>query len=147
MCQTEIRDLSRMCIILKGQDGVIEQARRQLEDLVSYMKHPQSEPTPRYPSGPFSTIPTPDVSNVNSYLPKSRPSALNSPRTIIQTAQPLKQPTTKQSTKLPPHPLLSLTTGLPLLPTRLWPKRKLLSHDHSNLRQTPSTPPGDRRMA
>lgn len=24
-----------MCIILKGQDGVIEQARRQLEDLVS----------------------------------------------------------------------------------------------------------------
>lgn len=35
VCQTEIRDLSRMCIILKGQDGVIEQARRQLEDLVS----------------------------------------------------------------------------------------------------------------
>jgi acetolactate synthase small subunit len=24
-----------MCIVLKGQDGVIEQARRQLEDLVS----------------------------------------------------------------------------------------------------------------
>lgn len=35
VCQTEIRDLSRMCIVLKGQDGVIEQARRQLEDLVS----------------------------------------------------------------------------------------------------------------
>ncbi|OWZ26985.1 acetolactate synthase, small subunit [Cryptococcus neoformans] len=34
VCQTEIRDLSRMCIILKGQDGVVEQARRQLEDLV-----------------------------------------------------------------------------------------------------------------
>ncbi|WVQ73389.1 acetolactate synthase, small subunit [Cryptococcus sp. DSM 104548] len=34
VCQTEIRDLSRMCIVLKGQDGVIEQARRQLEDLV-----------------------------------------------------------------------------------------------------------------
>lgn len=35
VCQTEIRDLSRMCIVLKGQDGVVEQARRQLEDLVS----------------------------------------------------------------------------------------------------------------
>lgn len=34
MCQTEIRDLSRMSIVLKGQDAVIEQARRQLEDLV-----------------------------------------------------------------------------------------------------------------
>ncbi|WWC88559.1 acetolactate synthase, small subunit [Kwoniella dendrophila CBS 6074] len=34
VCQTEIRDLSRMCIVLKGQDGVVEQARRQLEDLV-----------------------------------------------------------------------------------------------------------------
>lgn len=34
VCQTEIRDLSRMCIVLRGQDGVIEQARRQLEDLV-----------------------------------------------------------------------------------------------------------------
>lgn len=35
VCRTEIRDLSRMCIVLNGQDGVIEQARRQLEDLVS----------------------------------------------------------------------------------------------------------------
>ncbi|THH05814.1 hypothetical protein EW145_g4518 [Phellinidium pouzarii] len=34
VCSTEIRDLSRMCIVLSGQDGVIEQARRQLEDLV-----------------------------------------------------------------------------------------------------------------
>jgi acetolactate synthase I/III small subunit len=34
VCNTEIRDLSRMCIVLRGQDGVIEQARRQLEDLV-----------------------------------------------------------------------------------------------------------------
>ncbi|KAG9087335.1 hypothetical protein FRC06_002586 [Ceratobasidium sp. 370] len=34
VCRTEIRDLSRMCIVLSGQDGVIEQARRQLEDLV-----------------------------------------------------------------------------------------------------------------
>lgn len=135
-----------MCIILKGQDGVIEQARRQLEDLVSYMEHPQSELTPRYPYGPFSTIPIPDVSNVNSYLPKSRPSARNSQGTTIQTAQPLKQPTTKQSTKLPPHRLLSLTTAQLLPPTRLWPKRKLLSHDHLNLRQTPSIPLGDRRM-
>ncbi|KAL5485053.1 ILV6 [Sanghuangporus weigelae] len=34
VCSTEIRDLSRMCIVLSGQDGVVEQARRQLEDLV-----------------------------------------------------------------------------------------------------------------
>ncbi|KAG0152306.1 hypothetical protein CROQUDRAFT_649675 [Cronartium quercuum f. sp. fusiforme G11] len=34
VCATEIRELSRMCIVLKGQDAVIEQARRQLEDLV-----------------------------------------------------------------------------------------------------------------
>lgn len=35
VCATEVEDLSRMCIVLRGQDGVIEQARRQLEDLVS----------------------------------------------------------------------------------------------------------------
>jgi len=34
VCRTEIRDLSRMTIVLNGQDGVVEQARRQLEDLV-----------------------------------------------------------------------------------------------------------------
>ncbi|KAK1229161.1 acetolactate synthase, regulatory subunit [Marasmius sp. AFHP31] len=34
VCRTEIRDLSRMCIVLNGQEGVVEQARRQLEDLV-----------------------------------------------------------------------------------------------------------------
>lgn len=34
VCRTEIRDLSRMCIVLSGQDSVVEQARRQLEDLV-----------------------------------------------------------------------------------------------------------------
>ncbi|CCL99843.1 uncharacterized protein FIBRA_01867 [Fibroporia radiculosa] len=34
VCRTEIRDLSRMCVVLRGQDGVVEQARRQLEDLV-----------------------------------------------------------------------------------------------------------------
>ncbi|EGN99798.1 hypothetical protein SERLA73DRAFT_88488 [Serpula lacrymans var. lacrymans S7.3] len=34
VCRTEIRDLSRMSIVLSGQDGVVEQARRQLEDLV-----------------------------------------------------------------------------------------------------------------
>ena len=33
VCRTEIRDLSRMCIVIRGQDGVVEQARRQLEDL------------------------------------------------------------------------------------------------------------------
>lgn len=31
---TEVKDLSRMTIVLHGLDGVIEQARRQLEDLV-----------------------------------------------------------------------------------------------------------------
>lgn len=35
VCQTEVKDLSRMCIVISGQDGVVEQARRQLEDLVS----------------------------------------------------------------------------------------------------------------
>lgn len=34
VCRTEIRDLSRMCIVLHGQDSVVEQARRELEDLV-----------------------------------------------------------------------------------------------------------------
>ena len=34
VCSTEVRDLSRMCIVLRGQDGVVEQARRQLEDLI-----------------------------------------------------------------------------------------------------------------
>ncbi|KAH9032651.1 acetolactate synthase [Lactarius hengduanensis] len=34
VCRTEIRDLSRMCIVISGRDGVVEQARRQLEDLV-----------------------------------------------------------------------------------------------------------------
>jgi len=39
VCRTEIRDLSRMCIVLSGQDGVVEQARRQLEDLVRFSPH------------------------------------------------------------------------------------------------------------
>ena len=34
VCKTEVADLSRMTIVLQGQDGVVEQARRQLEDLV-----------------------------------------------------------------------------------------------------------------
>lgn len=34
VCNTEVADLSRMTIVLQGQDGVVEQARRQLEDLV-----------------------------------------------------------------------------------------------------------------
>lgn len=46
VCATEVEDLSRMCIVLRGQDGVIEQARRQLEDLVS--RHQTGEiPGPR----------------------------------------------------------------------------------------------------
>lgn len=34
VCNTEVDELSRMTIVLQGQDGVVEQARRQLEDLV-----------------------------------------------------------------------------------------------------------------
>lgn len=34
VCSTEVEDLSRMTIVLSGHDGVVEQARRQLEDLV-----------------------------------------------------------------------------------------------------------------
>lgn len=34
VCATDVKDLSRMCIVLQGQDGTIEQVRRQLEDLV-----------------------------------------------------------------------------------------------------------------
>lgn len=34
VCNTEVEDLSRMTIVLQGQAGTIEQARRQLEDLV-----------------------------------------------------------------------------------------------------------------
>lgn len=34
VCSTEVKDLSRMTIVLKGQEGVVEQARRQVEDLV-----------------------------------------------------------------------------------------------------------------
>lgn len=34
VCNTEVKDLSRMTIILAGQDAIIEQARRQIEDLV-----------------------------------------------------------------------------------------------------------------
>ncbi|KAH9002502.1 small subunit of acetolactate synthase-domain-containing protein [Lactarius deliciosus] len=33
VCRTEIWDQSRMCIAISGQDGVVEHARRQLEDL------------------------------------------------------------------------------------------------------------------
>lgn len=34
VCNTEVKDLSRMTIILAGKDAIIEQARRQIEDLV-----------------------------------------------------------------------------------------------------------------
>ncbi|CUM68548.1 uncharacterized protein PRCAT00006274001 [Priceomyces carsonii] len=34
VCSTEVKDLSRMTIVLAGQDAVIEQARRQIEDMV-----------------------------------------------------------------------------------------------------------------
>ena len=35
VCATDVQDLSRMCIVLRGQEGTIEQVRRQLEDLVT----------------------------------------------------------------------------------------------------------------
>ena len=44
VCRTEVRDLSRMCIVLSGQDGIVEQARRQLEDLVC--RHLSMSPLP-----------------------------------------------------------------------------------------------------
>ncbi|PKI85400.1 acetolactate synthase [Malassezia vespertilionis] len=34
VCATDVPDLSRMCIVLRGQDATIEQVRRQLEDLI-----------------------------------------------------------------------------------------------------------------
>lgn len=34
VCSTEVKDLSRMTIVLTGQDPVVEQARRQIEELV-----------------------------------------------------------------------------------------------------------------
>ncbi|ODQ63971.1 acetolactate synthase small subunit [Nadsonia fulvescens var. elongata DSM 6958] len=34
VCNTEVKDLSRMTIVIQGLDGVVEQARRQIEDLV-----------------------------------------------------------------------------------------------------------------
>lgn len=34
VCKTDVPELSRMCITLRGHDGTIEQVRRQLEDLV-----------------------------------------------------------------------------------------------------------------
>lgn len=34
VCNTEVKDLSRMTIVLGGRDAVVEQARRQIEDLV-----------------------------------------------------------------------------------------------------------------
>ncbi len=46
VCRTEIRDLSRMCIVISGQDGVVEQARRQLEDLVRYLTPSLPPPPP-----------------------------------------------------------------------------------------------------
>lgn len=34
VCSTEVKDLSRMTIVLAGKDAVVEQARRQIEDMV-----------------------------------------------------------------------------------------------------------------
>ncbi|KOS14049.1 acetolactate synthase [Malassezia pachydermatis] len=34
VCATDVQDLSRICLVLRGQEGTIEQVRRQLEDLV-----------------------------------------------------------------------------------------------------------------
>jgi hypothetical protein len=103
--------------------------------------------TNRFPYGQYSTTPTPDVSSVNSSLPKYLPSVPNSRTTSPPTLPPLKQHTTLPSTRLPLLPLSSPTMDLPLLPKRLSPRRKLLSLDHSKIRHrvTRSTPPGDNR--
>lgn len=70
VCRTEIRDLSRMCIVLKGQDAVIEQARRQLEDLVGRLRLRVGSclltPPSRSQSGPCSTTPRHPVSSESS---------------------------------------------------------------------------------
>lgn len=36
VAKTEVADLSRMTIVLRGENATVEQARRQLEDLVSW---------------------------------------------------------------------------------------------------------------
>ena len=46
VCNTELSDLSRMTIVLSGQDSVVEQARRQLEDLVPVYAVLDYTPTP-----------------------------------------------------------------------------------------------------
>ena len=58
VCRTEIRDLSRMCVVISGQEAVVEQARRQLEDLVSNQPvHLQpTSPLERFPYGLSWTI-------------------------------------------------------------------------------------------
>lgn len=73
VCRTEIRDLSRMSIVLRGQDGVVEQARRQLEDLVrpNYASHTHivaqfSWAHLRYPFGRSWTIRIPTASSESS---------------------------------------------------------------------------------
>lgn len=84
VCKTEVEDLSRMCIVLKGQDGVVEQARRQLEDLVS--RHPsiffehicklnnayvQFKRTRRFRSGPSWITPTLPLSSESCFWSRS----------------------------------------------------------------------------
>ncbi|KAI0282032.1 hypothetical protein BC826DRAFT_1066927 [Russula brevipes] len=64
VCRTEIRDLSRMCIVISGQDGVVEQARRHLEDIVCppltpllfYFHHPTPHLTPRVAQVPVWAV-------------------------------------------------------------------------------------------
>ena len=46
VCNTELSDLSRMTIVLSGQDSIVEQARRQLEDLVPVYAVLDYTPTP-----------------------------------------------------------------------------------------------------
>ncbi|KAH9166257.1 hypothetical protein EDB89DRAFT_225979 [Lactarius sanguifluus] len=65
VCRTEIRDLSRMCIVISGQDGVVEQARRQLEDLC----------------GPYWTTPRRARSRASSSLSKYPSSGPSTSRT------------------------------------------------------------------
>ncbi|EIW67638.1 hypothetical protein TREMEDRAFT_57495 [Tremella mesenterica DSM 1558] len=84
VCQTEIRDLSRMCIVLKGQDGVIEQARRQLEDLVpvwAVLDYTNTNCVERELLLAKVSILGPDYADLNpiSHLPKSFESSIQNP--------------------------------------------------------------------
>ena len=50
VCRTETRNLTYICIVISGQDGVVEKARQWLEDVVCSLL-----------SSPYSSQPSPSV--------------------------------------------------------------------------------------